>query len=191
MNQLKYVYVVTMAVRWLQRSSCCLSFFFFFQQQSLSRHGWSKCVSDYFPFFSFFFLPMQERILCWIHKLKSPCVGEELNGSAYSVNSCFGSYRSRQIWCHMTLLRSDSGDNEQPAGNILSTEEWVCNWRGSAGSVVGAVGSNPGLIGKQREDGVDVLPFSACYHITIDCGVMQWPAAPKGTHSEFLLQYVP
>lgn len=26
-------------------------------------------------------------LLLWIHKLKSPCVGEELNGGAHSVNS--------------------------------------------------------------------------------------------------------
>lgn len=28
-----------------------------------------------------------ESLLLWIHKLKSPCVGEELNGGAHSVNS--------------------------------------------------------------------------------------------------------
>lgn len=72
---------------------------------------------------------MQEKILCWIHKLKSPCVGEELNGGAHSVNSCFGQNLSRQICCHMTLRRSDSSNNKQPAGNILSAEEWARDWR--------------------------------------------------------------
>lgn len=100
----------------VKKQVCC-----FFLQQSLSWHG--SCVSEYFPF------SMQEKILCWIHKLKSPCVGEELNGGAHSVNSCFGQKLSRQICCHMTLRRSDSGNNKQPAGNILSAEEWARDWR--------------------------------------------------------------
>lgn len=55
---------------------------------------------------------------------------------------------SRQICCHMTLLRSDNSNNRQPAGNILSVEERARNQR--------AVGSNPCLAGKQLDDKVEV-----------------------------------
>lgn len=50
--------------------------------------------------------------------------------------------------------------------------ELAIGWVGREGQG-GPVGSNPCLTGKRREDRVEVLPFTGCYHITIDSRVMQ------------------